>query len=87
MQATVFNPIQLHLLQMFSRMNSEQELKEVQQVLSEYYFKKVAKRASFGTKWNLTMRNSNRWLTSTNDCLINESSTRYEQPAASLCLT
>ena len=46
MQATVFNPIQLHLLQMFSRMNSEQELKEVQQVLSEYYFKKVAKRAN-----------------------------------------
>ena len=46
MQATVFNPIQLHLLQMFSRMNSEQELKEVQQVLSEYYFKKVEKRAA-----------------------------------------
>lgn len=46
MEATVFNPIQLHLLQMFSRMNSEQELEEVQKVLSEYYFKKVAKRAS-----------------------------------------
>lgn len=29
MEATVFNPIQLHLLRMFSRMNSEQELKEV----------------------------------------------------------
>lgn len=41
MEATVFNPIQLHLLRMFSRMNSEQELKEVQQVLSEYYFRKV----------------------------------------------
>ena len=51
MQATVFNPIQLHLLQMFSRMrSSEQELKEVQQVLSEYYFKKVAKRAN--ELWN-----------------------------------
>ena len=46
MQTTVFNPIQLHLLQMFSRMNSEQELKEVQQVLSEYYFKKVERRAA-----------------------------------------
>ena len=46
MQATVFNPIQLRLLQMFSRMSSEQELKEVQQVLSEYYFKKVANRAN-----------------------------------------
>ena len=41
METTVFNPIQLHLLRMFSHMNSEQELKEVQQVLSEYYFKKV----------------------------------------------
>lgn len=46
MQATVFNPIQLHLLQMFSRMNSEQELKEVQQVLTQYYCKKVEKRAN-----------------------------------------
>lgn len=46
MEATVFNPIQLHLLKMFSRMNSEQELKEVQQVLSEYYFKKVEEQAS-----------------------------------------
>ena len=45
MQATVFNPIQLHLLQMFSRMKSDEELREVQQVLSEYYYKKVAKRA------------------------------------------
>ena len=41
MEATVFNPIQLYLLKMFSRMNSEQELKEVQQVLTEYYSKKV----------------------------------------------
>ncbi|MBO7478129.1 MAG: hypothetical protein J6U04_09380 [Salinivirgaceae bacterium] len=46
MEATVFNPIQLHLLKMFSRIDSEQELKEVQQVLSDYYFKKVEKRAA-----------------------------------------
>lgn len=46
MEATVFNPIQLHLLKMFSRMNSEQELKEVQQLLSEYYFKKVEEHAA-----------------------------------------
>ena len=46
MEATVFNPIQLHLLQMFSRFSREQELKEVQQVLSEYYFKKVEQRAA-----------------------------------------
>ncbi|MBQ2196815.1 MAG: hypothetical protein II407_07750 [Prevotella sp.] len=46
METTVFNPIQLHLLRMFSSMNSEQELKEVQQVLSEYYSKKVEQHAN-----------------------------------------
>ena len=46
METTVFNPIQLHLLQMFSRMNSEQELRELQQVLSMYYAKKVEQRAN-----------------------------------------
>jgi len=46
MKATVFNPIQLQLLQMFSRMDSEEELKEVQQLLSDFYFKKVEKRAA-----------------------------------------
>jgi len=46
METTVFNPIQLHLLQMFAHMDSEQELKELQQVLSEYYFNKVEKRAA-----------------------------------------
>ncbi|MBQ6653468.1 MAG: hypothetical protein IJM81_08810 [Prevotella sp.] len=46
MEATVFNPIQLYLLRMFSRMRSEQELKEVQQVLANYYCAKVEKRAN-----------------------------------------
>ena len=46
MESTVFNPIQLHLLQMFSRMDSEQELNEVKQVLSEYFFRKIEKRAA-----------------------------------------
>ena len=43
---TVFNPIQLYLLKLFSKMESEQELEEVKQVLSDYYFKKVEKRAA-----------------------------------------
>lgn len=42
---TVFNPIQLYLLRLFSNMESERELEEVQQLLSDYYFKKVEKRA------------------------------------------
>ena len=46
MPATVFNPIQLHLLQMFSHMKSEQELKEVQKVLSDYYSRKVERHAN-----------------------------------------
>ena len=46
MQTTVFNPIQLHLLEMFSHMSSEEELKEVKEVLSEYYFRKVEQRAA-----------------------------------------
>ena len=46
MNTTIFNPIQLHLLQMFSRLSSEEDLKEVRQVLTEYYFKKVEKRAA-----------------------------------------
>lgn len=43
---TVFNPIQLYLLKLFSKMESEHELEEVQQVLSDYYFSKVEKRAA-----------------------------------------
>ena len=46
MEATVFNPIQLYLLQLFSHMNSEQELKDLKEVLSDYYFKKVEQRAA-----------------------------------------
>jgi hypothetical protein len=46
METTVFNPIQLHLLKMFSRMKSEEELREVQKVLSEYYFKKVEEQSA-----------------------------------------
>lgn len=60
MQSTVFNPVQLHLLQMFSRMNSEEELREVKQVLSEYYRKKVEKYANeLWDKLNLTQEKLN----------------------------
>ena len=33
MEATVFNPIQIHLLKMFERKKSEEDLQEVQDVL------------------------------------------------------
>ena len=55
MEATVFNPVQLYLLQMFSHMSSDEELKEVQQVLSDYYIKKVEKHADeLWEKYGLT---------------------------------
>ena len=41
MEATKFNPTQLHLLEMFSLMKTEDELLEMQSVLSKYYFDKV----------------------------------------------
>ena len=41
MEATTFNTTQLHLLQMFALMKTEDELKEMQSVLSDYYFDKV----------------------------------------------
>ena len=41
MEATVFNPIQIHLLKMFERKNSEEDLQEVQDVLGKYYAQKM----------------------------------------------
>ncbi|MCF0188594.1 MAG: hypothetical protein HUK04_03790 [Bacteroidaceae bacterium] len=38
---TIFNPVQLQLLQMFSRQTGEEELLEIKQLLSEYFSKKV----------------------------------------------
>ena len=43
MQITALNPIQLHLLRMFSYMNSEAQLIDLKQVLAEYYFNEVEK--------------------------------------------
>ena len=39
--ATVFNQAQLHLLEMFSRVKSEDELWEIRDLLADYYAKKV----------------------------------------------
>ncbi|MCR5455575.1 MAG: hypothetical protein K6F33_11365 [Bacteroidales bacterium] len=61
---TIFNPIQLTLLQMFSRMTSEQELQEVKQLLSDYYFSKVEQRA-------VEIFNKKGWTQETLDTLSN----------------
>lgn len=41
MEATIFNPVQQHLLKMFAFDGSEERLLEVKAVLSEYFRKKA----------------------------------------------
>ena len=41
MEATVFNPIQLHLLKMFSYDSTEEHLNEIKDVLAKHFAKKV----------------------------------------------
>jgi len=40
-KTTVFNPAQLYLLEMFSRIKTEQQLQEIKNLLADYYAKKV----------------------------------------------
>ena len=39
--STVFNPAQLYLLDMFSRVKTEEQLREISDVLAEYFANKV----------------------------------------------
>ena len=41
MEATVFNPMQLQLLRMFSYVRSDSQMREIKKVLSDYFFNKV----------------------------------------------
>ncbi len=38
---TVFNPMQMQLLRMFSYVKTEEEMKEIQSALCDYFFNKV----------------------------------------------
>ena len=40
-QTTVFNPMQLQLLRMFSYAKTEEQMREIKAALSDYFFKKV----------------------------------------------
>ena len=44
MQTTVFTPTQIHLLQMFQYMKSEEELIELKDLLFHYYSQKMDER-------------------------------------------
>ncbi|MCD8388390.1 MAG: hypothetical protein LUD17_16140 [Bacteroidales bacterium] len=47
---TVFNPVQMHLLHMFSVDGSEERLEEVRQVLADFYAKKIERQ--FDALWD-----------------------------------
>lgn len=49
-QPTVFNPAQLYLLDVFSRITSEEELNDIKQLVSDYYAKKLD--AHLNQLWN-----------------------------------
>ena len=40
-QPTVFNPAQLYLLDLFSRIKSDEELNDIKQLVADYYAKKL----------------------------------------------
>ena len=40
-QPTVFNPAQLYLLRLFSRIKSDEELNDIKQLVSDYYAKRL----------------------------------------------
>jgi hypothetical protein len=42
---SVFNPVQLHILEMFNYCRSDESIEELKNVLSEFYAQKVQKEA------------------------------------------
>ena len=42
---TVFNPVQLHILEMFNYCKTDESMEELKNVLSDYYAHKVQKEA------------------------------------------
>jgi hypothetical protein len=65
MSATVLNPVQLHLLRMFSYMNSEAQLKDLKKVLAEYYFNEVEKGMA-------NLESQGRWGREQSDAVMDE---------------
>ena len=62
---TSLNPVQLHLLRMFSYMNSEDQLKKLKKVLAEYYFNEVEKGID-------TLESQGLWGREQSDAVMNE---------------
>ena len=58
MEATVFNPIQQHLLMLFAYDSTEERLKEVKEVLVKHFAKKVEDR--FNALWDAGILNQEK---------------------------
>ncbi|MBQ7635594.1 MAG: hypothetical protein IJS89_08500 [Bacteroidaceae bacterium] len=52
MKTSVFSPAQLRLLQMFSTIHTEEEMREVEVLLHEYYFNRIERMTSDLAKKN-----------------------------------
>ena len=63
--STKLNPVQLHLLQLFSKSMTNEELAEIKKILSDYYFKKVETEVdAFWEKKDFTIK---KWNKATRD--------------------
>ena len=58
MASTVLNPIQQHLLMMFAYDSSEEHLREVKEVLTQHFAKKVEER--FNELWDAGVLDQNK---------------------------
>lgn len=58
MASTVLNPIQQHLLMMFAYDSSEEHLREVKEVLTQHFSKKVDER--FNELWDAGVLDQNK---------------------------
>ena len=65
MEATVFNPMQLQLLRMFSYVRSDSQMREIKKVLSDYFFNKVEE--GMDALWE-----SGEWSEEKNDAIMKE---------------
>ena len=65
MEGTVFNPMQLQLLRMFSYVRSDSQMREIQKVLSDYFFNKVEE--GMDALWE-----SGEWSDEKNEAIMQE---------------
>ena len=65
MEGTVFNPMQLQLLRMFSYVRSDSQMREIKKVLSDYFFNKVEE--GMDALWE-----SGEWSEEKNEAIMKE---------------